>query len=102
MLAAVLSAALGLDLHDIAPVRVARRAALLDLAIADRRFGYPLETLLRARAAGWRITEQPITYHPRDGGQSKVTGSIRGTVRALRDFCGVLVANRELLRRRSR
>ena len=94
--------ALGLDLHDIAPVRVARRAALLDLAIADRRFGYPLETLLRARAAGWRITEQPITYHPRDGGQSKVTGSIRGTVRALRDFCGVLVANRELLRRRSR
>lgn len=102
VLAAVLSAALGLDLHDIAPVRVARRAALLDLAIADRRFGYPLETLLRARAAGWRITEQPITYHPRDGGQSKVTGSIRGTVRALRDFCGVLVAHRELLRRRSR
>jgi glycosyltransferase involved in cell wall biosynthesis len=102
VLAATLSLALGLDLHDIAPVRVARRAALLDLAVTDRRFGYPLETLLRARAAGWRISEHPIPYHPRNGGQSKVTGSIRGTLRALRDFAGVLVANRELLRKRSR
>jgi hypothetical protein len=55
VLSGVLSMALGLDLHDIAPVRVARRAALLDLGIVDRRFGYPLETLLRARAAGWRM-----------------------------------------------
>jgi glycosyltransferase involved in cell wall biosynthesis len=102
VLAGVLSAALGMNLHDIAPVRVARRTALLDLSVADRRFGYPLETLLRARAAGWRITELPIAYHPRDGGQSKVTGSIRGTARALHDFCGVLVSHRELLRRRTR
>jgi glycosyltransferase involved in cell wall biosynthesis len=102
VLSGVLSMALGLDLHDIAPVRVARRAALLDLGIVDRRFGYPLETLLRARAAGWRITEKPIAYHPRNGGRSKVTGSIRGTARALKDFAGVLVANRTLLRRRTR
>jgi glycosyltransferase involved in cell wall biosynthesis len=97
VLAATLSLALGLDLHDIAPVRVARRSALLDLQVADRRFGYPLETLLRARAAGWRITERPIPYHPRNGGQSKVSGSVRGTMRALRDFAGVLLANRDLL-----
>ncbi|MGV8910481.1 MAG: glycosyltransferase family 2 protein [Propionicimonas sp.] len=98
VLAATLSLALGLALHDIAPVRVARRSALLELGIADRRFGYPLETLLRARAAGWLISEHPIPYHPRNGGQSKVTGSIRGTLRALRDFSGVLVTNRDLLR----
>ena len=97
VLAAALSVALGFPLHDIAPVRVARRAALLELGVTDRRFGYPLETLLRARAAHWRIVEHPIPYHPRNGGQSKVTGSIRGTVRALRDFAGVLLANRELL-----
>ena len=102
VLAATLSLALGLDLHDIAPVRVARRAALLELAVTDRRFGYPLETLLRARAANWRISELPIPYHPRNGGQSKVTGSIRGTLRALRDFAGVLLANRELLRQGAR
>lgn len=100
VLAATLSLALGLDLHDIAPVRVARRAALIDLEVTDRRFGYPLETLLRARAAGWLISEHPVPYHPRDGGKSKVTGSILGTARALRDFAGVLVANRTLLTRR--
>jgi glycosyltransferase involved in cell wall biosynthesis len=99
VLAATLSLALGLNLHDIAPVRVARRVALLELGVTDRRFGYPLETLLRARAADWVISEHPIPYHPRNGGQSKVTGSIRGTVRALRDFAGVLVAHRTLLRR---
>jgi len=102
VLAAALSLALGLDLHDIAPVRVARRAALLQLGVADRRFGYPLETLLRARADGWVVSEHPIPYHPRNGGRSKVTGSIRGTLRALRDIAGVLVANRELLRGRTR
>jgi glycosyltransferase involved in cell wall biosynthesis len=102
VLAATLSLALGLDLHDIAPVRVARRAALIDLEVTDRRFGYPLETLLRARAAGWLISEHPVPYHPRDGGKSKVTGSIRGTLWALRDFAGVLVANRDLLRTRAR
>jgi glycosyltransferase involved in cell wall biosynthesis len=102
MLAATLSLALGLELHDIAPVRVARRAELIDLAVTDRRFGYPLETLLRARAAGWLISEHPVPYHPRNGGRSKVTGSIRGTLRALRDFAGVLVAHRDLLRRGAR
>ena len=101
VLAATLSLALGMQLHDIAPVRVARRAALLDLGVVDRRFGYPLETLLRARAAGWVISEHPIPYHPRNGGQSKVTGSIRGTIRALRDFAGVLVAHRRLVGRRT-
>ncbi len=97
VLAAVLSTALRLDLHDIAPVRVARRDALIALAVEDRRFGYPLETLLRARAAGWRIIERPVAYHPRDGGQSKVTGSLRGTAKALRDFAAVLVTHRHLL-----
>ncbi len=101
LLAATLSLALGVDLHDIVPVRVARRVALLELGVGDRRFGYPLETLLRARAAGWRIVELPISYHPRNGGQSKVTGSIRGTIRALRDFAGVLLAHRALLRWRT-
>ena len=92
-LAATLARSSGLPLHDIAPVRVARREALLALGVADRRFGYPLETLLRARAAGWRVAEFDVPYHPRTGGRSKVTGSVRGTGRALRDFVRVLVAH---------
>lgn len=80
----------GVDVHDIAPIRVARRQALLDLGITDRAFGYPLELLVRAGAAGWRITEIDVTYRPRTGGRSKVSGSVRGTVRAARDMAAVL------------
>ncbi|GAA2550033.1 glycosyltransferase family 2 protein [Pseudonocardia hydrocarbonoxydans] len=80
----------GVPVHDIAPIRVARRQALLDLAVADRAFGYPLELLLRAGAAGWRIAESPVAYRARAGGRSKVSGSVRGTVRAARDMAGRL------------
>jgi glycosyltransferase involved in cell wall biosynthesis len=80
----------GVPVHDIAPIRVARRSALLDLGVADRAFGYPLELLLRAGAAGWRITEIPVAYRARAGGRSKVSGSVRGTLRATRDMAGLL------------
>ena len=80
----------GVPVHDIAPVRVARRAALLELGVTDRAFGYPLELLLRAGAAGWRITEVAVPYRARAGGRSKVSGSLRGTLRASRDMAGLL------------
>ena len=80
----------GLPVHDIAPVRVARRQALLDLGLTDRGFGYPLELLLRAGAAGWRIHEIDVAYRPRAGGRSKVSGSVRGTVRAATAMAGLL------------
>ncbi|RJQ69187.1 glycosyltransferase family 2 protein [Pseudonocardiaceae bacterium YIM PH 21723] len=81
----------GLEVHDIGPIRAARRTALLDLGITDRAFGYPLELLLRAHAAEWRIHEVPIDYLPRAAGtKSKVSGSVRGTLRAVRDFAGAL------------
>ena len=76
----------GLPVHDIAPIRVGRRQALLDLGVTDRACGYPLELLLRAGAAGWRVREFDVEYRPRAGGRSKVSGSIRGTVRAARDM----------------
>jgi glycosyltransferase involved in cell wall biosynthesis len=81
----------GAELHDLGPMRAFRRQPLLDLAVADRRFGYPLEVLLRAAAAGWRIAEVDVTYgHRAVGTRSKVTGSLRGTVRAARDMAAVL------------
>lgn len=80
-----------LDVHDIGAVRVVRRQALLDLAVADRRFGYPLEVLVRAAAAGWRVVEVDISYRPRAAGtRSKVSGSVRGSLRASADFRRVL------------
>ncbi|WP_433502800.1 glycosyltransferase family 2 protein [Pseudonocardia halophobica] len=80
----------GVPVHDVAPIRVARRAALLGLGIVDRAFGYPLELLLRAGAAGWRIEEVPVRYARRAGGRSKVSGSVAGTARAVRDMAGLL------------
>jgi glycosyltransferase involved in cell wall biosynthesis len=82
----------GVPVHDIAPIRVARRDALLELGIADRAFGYPLELLLRAAAAGWRLHEVEVAYRPRAGGRSKVSGSVRGTARAARDMSRLLAA----------
>jgi hypothetical protein len=75
-----------LAVHDIAPMRVARRDALIALAVADRRSGYPVELLVRAAEAGWRVTECDVTYRPRIGGKSKVSGSVRGSVAAAVDF----------------
>lgn len=79
----------GARLTDIGPMRAARRSELLGLGIEDRRFGYPLETVLRAARAGWAIAEVAVPYHPRTG-RSKVTGSVRGSLRTLRDMAGVL------------
>ncbi|MGH3873849.1 MAG: glycosyltransferase family 2 protein [Pseudonocardiaceae bacterium] len=90
---AVLAAMLrrrGLPVHDIAPIRVGRRAALLGLGITDRGFGYPLELLLRAAEARWRVHEIDVTYRLRGGGRSKVSGSLRGTLRAARDMAAVM------------
>lgn len=79
----------GAQLTDLGPMRAARRDALLDLGIADRRFGWPLEMVLLALQAGWRVGEVPVRYRER-AGRSKVTGTVRGTARAVRDMAAVL------------
>jgi glycosyltransferase involved in cell wall biosynthesis len=79
----------GVALRDIGPMRAARREALIELGIEDRRCGWPLEMVLRAAQAGWVITEIPVAYAPRVG-KSKVTGTVRGTARAVHDMAGVL------------
>jgi glycosyltransferase involved in cell wall biosynthesis len=79
----------GQRLADLGPMRAARREPLLALGIEDRRFGWPLEMVLRAVDAGWRVAEVDIPYSPRTG-RSKVTGTVAGTVRAVRDMGRVL------------
>jgi glycosyltransferase involved in cell wall biosynthesis len=89
VLSAELRRRAGVQLHDLGPMRAARRADLLALDLKDRRFGYPLEMVMRASAAGWRIGEAPVPYYPRTG-KSKVTGTVGGTVKAVRDMRRVL------------
>ncbi|QIK66114.1 glycosyltransferase [Nocardioides sp. HDW12B] len=81
----------GLPVRDIAPMRVSGRQAMVDLGVEDRRFGYPVELLQRAHAAGWRFSERDVAYHPRaEGTKSKVSGSVKGSLRAARDFAKVI------------
>ncbi|MDQ1435145.1 MAG: hypothetical protein QOF59_1961 [Actinomycetota bacterium] len=78
-----------LSLRDLGPMRAARRERLLELDLVDRRFGWPLEMVLRAWQAGWRIGETEVPYAPRVG-RSKVTGTVGGTARTVRDMARLL------------
>ncbi len=90
LLAAELRRRWRVPLTDVGPMRCAGREPLLALALQDRAFGWPLEMVLRAAAAGWRLSEVPVTYSARDGGRSKVSGSVRGTWRATREMGALL------------
>jgi glycosyltransferase involved in cell wall biosynthesis len=79
----------GVAVHDVGPMRACRREALRALDLQDRRFGYPLEMVTKAAAAGWRVVEVDVDYLPRTG-RSKVTGTALGTLRTVRDMSRVL------------
>jgi glycosyltransferase involved in cell wall biosynthesis len=80
---------IGLPLRDLGPMRAANRQRLLDLNLTDRRSGWPLEMVLSAHRAGMVIREVDIPYRPRTG-RSKVTGTVRGSLRAVRDMGALL------------
>jgi glycosyltransferase involved in cell wall biosynthesis len=90
LVAAELHRRTGAPLTDLGPMRCAARHELLALGLRDRAFGWPLEMVLSAAAAGWTVGETAVTYRRRAGGRSKVTGSARGTWRAVRDMSRLL------------
>jgi glycosyltransferase involved in cell wall biosynthesis len=91
MLARRLRHTTGIPVRDLGPMRAAHRRPLLDLALTDRRFGYPLEMVVKAARAGWRVREVAVDYAPRTG-RSKVTGTVRGTLRTVADMSKVLAS----------
>jgi glycosyltransferase involved in cell wall biosynthesis len=93
----------GVPLSDLGPFRAIRRDILLVLGVRDRGQGWPLEMIGRAGLAGLRVVEIPVSYRPRAGGASKVSGSLRGSLRAAVAMAGVtcrLLAERSRTRRR--
>lgn len=88
-LAVLMRRATSLPLADLGPMRAVHREAMLGLNLTDRRSGYPLELVLRGNAAGWRIAETDAPYSPRVG-RSKVTGTMRGTITAVKDMSRLL------------
>jgi glycosyltransferase involved in cell wall biosynthesis len=93
VLAAELRRRTKVQLSDLGPMRAARRGGLLQLGLRDRRSGWPLEMVLAASLAGWRIEEVQVDYTPRLG-RSKVTGTVAGTARAMKDMGTLLAAHR--------
>jgi glycosyltransferase involved in cell wall biosynthesis len=67
---------------DMPPFKAIDARALDSLALDDRGHGYIIQLLLRAHARGLRVREIPVACRVRRSGKSKVSGTVRGTVRA--------------------
>jgi len=67
---------------DMCPFRAIRRDALEQLGMRDETYGWNLEMQIRAARSRLRILEVPVDHRRRAGGTSKVSGTVRGTLRA--------------------
>jgi glycosyltransferase involved in cell wall biosynthesis len=72
----------GLPITDLSPFRAVLRTKLLTLNMQEMTYGWPTEMITRAARQGLSIIEVPVNYHPRLGGQSKISGTLRGTILA--------------------
>jgi hypothetical protein len=72
----------GVRYTDMCAFRAIRRELLLGLGMREMTYGWNLEMQMRAPRAGLRVLELPVATRRRAGGESKVSGSLRGTVQA--------------------
>jgi glycosyltransferase involved in cell wall biosynthesis len=79
----------GLSVTDLGPYRAIRRSLLARLAMREMTFGWPTEMMVKAARQGARIVEVPVSYHTRQAGRSKVSGTVRGTLLAAWFILGV-------------
>lgn len=70
----------GLALTDLGPFRAIRQELLVTLDMQEHTYGWPLEMIIKTARRRNPIVELPITYRPRFAGQSKVSGTLRGTI----------------------
>jgi glycosyltransferase involved in cell wall biosynthesis len=69
----------GVRYTDMCPFRAIRRDALARLGMREQTYGWNLEMQMKAARAGLRILEVPVNHRRRTGGESKVSGTLRGT-----------------------
>jgi glycosyltransferase involved in cell wall biosynthesis len=70
----------GLQISDLGPFRLIRRDLLMTLDMQEHTFGWPLEMIIKVARRRQPIVEVPVSYRPRIGGQSKVGGTLRGSL----------------------
>ncbi|MDY7019823.1 MAG: glycosyltransferase [Cyanobacteriota bacterium] len=72
----------GYRYHDLGPLRLIRRSALEAIQMQDRGFGWTVEMQARAVELNLKIQEIPVNYHRRQGGRSKISGTLSGSLKA--------------------
>ena len=82
----------GLKLTDLGPYRAICRELLMELNMQERTFGWPLEMIIKTARLQRMIVEVPVAYRPRFAGQSKISGTLRGSIQTAYRF--LLVALR--------
>lgn len=83
----MLSLLLRRRLRDLPSFKAIRMDCLRRLAMSEMTYGWTTEFVVKAVRAGLRIVEVPVGYRPRLAGQSKVSGTVRGTVGAAWKLC---------------
>jgi glycosyltransferase involved in cell wall biosynthesis len=69
----------GVNYTDMSPFRAIRRDVLDRLGMTEKTYGWNLEMQMRVARGGWRVLEVPVNHRCRTGGESKVSGTLRGT-----------------------
>jgi glycosyltransferase involved in cell wall biosynthesis len=79
MAAALINALFAQRITDLGPFRAVRADILRQLALEERTYGWAVEMILKGALQGYRVVEVPVSYYPRIG-QSKISGTVTGTV----------------------
>ncbi len=82
LIAYAISWASGIRITDLGPFRAVTRRALENSRMEERTYGWPCEMILKASRLGYPIIEVPVSYRPRTGGESKVSGTLMGSIKA--------------------
>ena len=67
---------------DLGPFRAIRWSALMALHMADENYGWTVEMQVKAANRGLRVVEVPVSYRKRRTGESKVSGNVKGALKA--------------------
>ncbi len=80
----------GVRYTDMGPFRAIRRSSFYELPMSEMTYGWNLEMQIRAAQHKLRILEIPVSYRHRIGGESKVSGNFRASLKAATRILGVV------------
>lgn len=91
MTAAMMRRIYRIEVTDLGPFRAIRSDVFSRLEMSEMTFGWPTEMTLRCATTGGRIVEVPVTWQARSAGESKVSGTVVGSLQAAWHILGVTI-----------